>query len=80
MFSWNDWSGQMGLVANGGFGTVYSSPTSKNEEFIGNTLYYNGASAGYRSGKTPTVSDNMVIGQADGKLMNDGSGIQIQVE
>ena len=80
IFSWNDWSGQMGLVANGGFGTVYSSPTSKNEEFIGNTLYYNGASAGYRSGKTPTVSDNMVIGQADGELMNDGSGIQIQVQ
>jgi len=80
MFSWNDWSGQMGLVANGGFGTVYSSPTSKDEEFIGNTLYYNGASAGYRSGKTPIVSDNMVIGQADGEIMNDGSGIQIQTK
>ena len=79
LFSWNDWSGQMGLVANGGFGTVYSSPTSWNEEFIGNTLYYNGASAGYRSGKTPVVSDNMVVGQADGEIMNDGSGIQIQV-
>ena len=55
MFSWNDWSGQMGLVANGGFGTVYSSPTSKDEEFVGNTLWYNGASAGFRSGKTPIV-------------------------
>ena len=78
-FEWCDWSGQMGLVANGGYGTVWSSPTGKNEEFIGNTLWYNGASAGYRSGKTPTVSDNMVVGQADGLLMNDGSGIQIQV-
>ena len=79
MFSWNDWSGQMGLIANGGYGTVYSSPTSKDEEFIGNTLWYNGASAGYRSGKTPIVSDNLVVGQADGEIMNDGSGIQIQV-
>jgi hypothetical protein len=79
MFSWNDWSGQMGLIANGGYGTVYSSPTSKDEEFIGNTLFHNGASAGYRSGKTPTVSDNLVVGQADGEIMNDGSGIQIQV-
>ena len=28
LFAWNDWSGQMGLRKNGGFGTVYSSPTS----------------------------------------------------
>jgi len=58
---------------------MYSSPTSKDEEFIGNTLWYNGASAGYRSGKTPVISDNLIVGQGDGEIMHDGSGIQLQV-
>ena len=79
MFAWNDWSGHMGQKKNGGYGTVYSSPTSKNEEFIGNTLWYNGASAGYRSGKFPIISDNLIVGQGDGEIMHDGSGIQLQV-
>jgi len=80
LFAWNDWSGHMGQKKNGGYGTVYSSPTSKDEEFIGNTLWYNGASAGYRSGKTPMISDNLVVGQGDGEIMHDGSGIQLQTE
>ena len=78
LFKWNDWAGQMGLKASGGFGTVYSK--TRSQEFIGNTLLYNGASAGVRPGSTSMlISDNLVIGQCDGMIMNDGSGIQIQV-
>ena len=47
----------------------------KDEEFVGNTFWYNGASAGYMPGKSPLVSDNWVVGQCDGMILNDGSGI-----
>ena len=39
-FAWNDWTGQMGLTVNGGQGTIFSQGTD--EEFVGNTLLYNG--------------------------------------
>ena len=80
LFKWNDWSGQMSLTSSGGGGTVYSDPGSRNAEFIGNTLWYNGASAGYRPGKEGIINDNIIAGQCHGKIMNDGSGVQIQVK
>ena len=79
LFKWNDWSGQQGLTANGGFGTVYASGKSQGEEFVGNTLWYNGASAGFRPGRNAKVLNNLVVGQCDGIIMHDGSGIQVQV-
>ena len=50
LFEWNDWSGHMTNGADGGGGTVVCHPGAYNSEFIGNTLWYNGASAGYRPG------------------------------
>ena len=81
LFKWNDWSGQMGLTKNGGCGTVYSSTKNKasGDKFIGNTMLYNGASAGFRPANSSTVTDNLIIGQCDGEIMHDGSGIQVQV-
>ena len=83
LFMWNDWSGQMDLTANGGFGTVYGGGHRNDEVFKGNTMWYNGASAGYRpgyaKGAIPKILNNLVVGQCDGKIMNDGSGIQLQV-
>ena len=35
----------MALVFNGGFGTVYS--LGQSQDFVGNSLLYNGASAGF---------------------------------
>ena len=78
-FKWNDWSGQMELTKNGGDGTVYGPNAQTGEEFIGNTLWYNGASAGLKPGKSPVVKNNLVVGQCDGLIMSDGAGIQIQV-
>ena len=80
LFAWNDWSGQMSSTASGGLATVYGFPGFQNdEEFIGNTLWYNGASAGQRPGNTPLITDNMIVGQGHGEIMHDGSGIQLQV-
>ena len=79
LFKWNDWSGQMGLKKNGGCGTVYSTVRGSGDKFIGNTMLYNGASAGFRPADRPTVSDNLIVGQGDGEIMHDGSGIQVQV-
>jgi hypothetical protein len=79
LFQWNDWSGQMELHKNGGDGTVYTGSKSKDEEFIGNTLWYNGASAGFRPGETPKITNNLIIGQCNGEIMSDGAGVQIQV-
>ena len=76
---WNDWSGQMELTKNGGDGTVYAPRSSTGEEFIGNTLWYNGASAGFKPGEKPVVKNNLIVGQCDGLIMSDGAGIQIQV-
>jgi len=77
LFKWNDWSGQMALTSNGGFGTVFSKHRAGGESFIGNTLLHNGASSGYFPGHQPTITDNLIIGQCDGEIMSDGSGIQV---
>ena len=85
LFQWNDWSGQMGLTASGGFGTIYSGPHASDTEFAENTMWYNGASAGYRPGygvqrpNHPKTINNLIVGQCAGNIMNDGVGIQIQV-
>ena len=79
LFKWNDWSGQMTLTKSGGQGTFYSTPRGSGDKIIGNTLLYNGASAGFRPSHAPFVTDNLVVGQCDGEIMQDGSGIQIQV-
>ena len=85
LFQWNDWSGQMGLKASGGFGTIYSGPHASDTEFADNTMWYNGASAGYRPGygvqrpNHPKTINNLIIGQCAGNIMNDGVCIQIQV-
>ena len=84
LFVWNDWSGQMGLEFNGGYGTVYGGGHRNNEIFKENTLWYNGASAGYRPGyakeNIPRTLNNLIVGQCDGIIMHDGSGIQLQVQ
>jgi len=78
LFKWNDWSGQMGLEANGGAGTVYEQGPCNQADFSSNTLWYNGASAGFRPGREGRVKNNLVVGQCDGIIMHDGSGIQVQ--
>ena len=80
LFKWNDWSGHMTLKADGGGGTVVCHPGALNSEFIGNTLWYNGASAGYRPGIGGIIKDNVFAGQCHGTIMNDGSGLQIMTK
>ena len=75
LFKWNDWSG---VMAGGGYGTVVSRGASK-EEVIGNTLWYNGASAGLRPGRSSTIAENLFVGTRFGNIMNDGSGCQLMV-
>lgn len=77
LFEWNDWSGHMTNGADGGGGTVVCHPGAYNSEFIGNTLWYNGASAGYRPGMEGIIKDNIFAGQCKGNIMNDGAGLQI---
>ena len=79
LFEYNDWSGQMSEKADGGGGTVVCNPGSSKSEFVGNTLSFNGAAAGYRPGKEGIVRGNIIEGQCQGKIMNDGSGVQVQV-
>jgi hypothetical protein len=79
LFKWTDWSGQMGLEQNGGCGTVYSVIQAAGDQFVGNTMWYNGASAGFRPGDAAQVLENLIVGQCVGEIMHDGSGIQIQV-
>ena len=65
---------------------MYSGGHKNDEIFIGNTLWYNGASAGYRPGygrenaNIPRILNNLIVGQCDGIIMHDGSGIQLQVQ
>ena len=40
----------------------------------------NGAETGLRAGKKSSVLKNLVVGQAKGKLLNDGSCLQFQVK
>ena len=80
LFQWNDWSGQMALYSNGGLGTVWGDNHQTNEEFSGNTMWYNGGTTGYRpGGHGPRTLNNLVVGQCIGKIMNDGAGMQYQV-
>ena len=62
----------------GGAGTIWTDG-SHDEEFIGNTVWYNGASAGYRPGNAATATDNLFVGQRDGNIMNDGAEVQFMV-
>ena len=80
LFQWNDWTGQMLLKASGGFGTIHGASEQIKEEFSGNTLRYNGAESGYHPGEQPIIMNNLVIGQCIGEILNDGSGIQLQVK
>ena len=75
LFQWNDWSG---VMDGGGAGTIWTDG-SHDEEFIGNTVWYNGASAGYRPGNAATATDNLFAGQRDGSIMNDGAEVQFMV-
>ncbi|CAL4122148.1 unnamed protein product, partial [Meganyctiphanes norvegica] len=72
MFIYNDWVAQTenheGTV--NGYGYY--------EEFSHNTMMYNGKSAGYRPGLKATSIFNRIIGQCDGKIQNDGAGIQVE--
>ena len=79
LFEWNDWSGQNTLVAGGGSGTVVANGSPKSE-FVGNTLRFNGCSAGIRSGKSAIVRDNIIEGQCQGKIMGDGAGVQVTIK
>ena len=78
LFEWNDWSGQMKLVASGGDGTVVGNARDKKSEFVGNTLSFNGVQGGYRPGMEAIVRDNIIEGQCHGNIQNDGAGIQVQ--
>jgi len=77
LFQWNDWSG---VMDNGNDGTVVvTSHDPIQEEFSGNTLWYNGASAGYRpSTGGAIVTENLFVGQRVGDIMNDGAEVQVQ--
>ena len=60
-----------------GAGTVVSQ--SIGDTFIRNTLRYNGASVGYRSGYASKAKLNDVSRQCWGMIQHDGSGMQAQV-
>ena len=68
LFGYNDWSGYRWTVISNGVG----------DNFVRNTLAYNGASTGYRPWGTPHVELNHIYGQCWGMIQNDGSGIQFQ--
>ena len=74
LFLYNDWTGH----DNGNGGTVLSQDHSTGDHFIHNTLMYNGRSAGVRLGNKATIEYNEIIGQCEGKIQNDGAGIQVQ--
>ena len=76
LFKWNDWSG---VMDGGGAGTIWTYSHEGNEEFIRNTMWYNGASAGLRPGHAALVTDNLFVGQRAGNIMNDGAEVQIMV-
>jgi len=79
MFKWNNWSGQQANEKNGGLGTVFSKVKSpdKSDEFISNTLWYNGDAHGYKTGQSPKMIDNLVAGTCVGEIMHDGAGLQL---
>ncbi|KAL9968135.1 hypothetical protein ACROYT_G026469 [Oculina patagonica] len=78
LFEYNDWSGANMNVATGGGGTVYSN--SIGDKFIRNTLRYNGATVGYRSGYESEAKLNDISRQCWGMIAHDGAGMQVQVK
>ena len=77
LFEYNDWTVTNRQRANGGLGTVVSNAVS--DQFIRNTLRYNGASSGYRPNRrNANVTLNRVHHQCWGIIQHDGAGIQFQ--
>ena len=78
LFEYNDWSVALVRTKMGGLGTVVSNGI--NDQFVRNTLRFNGASAGFRpSGRNPVIKLNHIHHQCWGILQHDGSGIQFQI-
>ncbi|XP_022802159.1 uncharacterized protein LOC111339709 [Stylophora pistillata] len=78
LFEYNDWSVSLSRTKNGGFGTVISQ--GPNDQFVSNTLRYNGAAHGFRpNGRNPRVELNHIHHQCWGNLQHDGAGIQFQI-
>ena len=79
LFEFNDWSVANMRSKTGGLGTVISNGV--NDQFIRNTMRYNGASNGYRPSKpNPVVKLNHVHHQCWGIIQHDGAGIQFQIK
>ena len=74
MFLYNDWTGH----DNGNGGTVLRQSHSIGDHFCQNSLLYNGRSAGVRLVYRANIELNEVIGQCEGEIQSDGSGIQVQ--
>ena len=78
LFEYNDWSVTIMRQKSGGFGTVISN--GEDDQFIRNTLRFNGASSGFRpSRRNPNVTLNHVHHQCWGMLQHDGAGVQFQI-
>lgn len=78
LFEYNDWSVTNTGSKSGGLGTVISNGLK--DQFIRNTLRFNGASAGFRpSGRNPVVKLNHIHHQCWGVLQHDGAGVQFQI-
>ena len=78
LFECNDWSITNTKSKSGRLGTVISNGI--NDQFIRNTLRFNGASAGFRpSGRNPVVKLNHIHHQCWDVLQHDGAGVQFQI-
>ena len=77
LFEYNDWSVALMQKPNGGFGTVISDGI--NDQFIRNTLRFNGAINAFRPNRPkPVVKLNHIHHQCWGVLQHDGAGVQFQ--
>ncbi|KAL9965294.1 hypothetical protein ACROYT_G029071 [Oculina patagonica] len=77
LFEYNDWSVVLSKKKHGGLGTVISEGV--NDQFIRNTMRFNGASNGYRPNKpNPVVRLNRIHDQCWGNIQRDGASIQFQ--
>ena len=77
LFEYNDWTVANMQRPNGGLGTVISN--GEHDQFIRNTLRYNGASSGFRPNRrNANVTLNHVHHQCWGVIQHDGAGIQFQ--
>lgn len=75
LFEYNDFTAANMVIGGGGLGTIKSDSTG--DQFIRNTLQYNGASVGIRPGLSPTVKLNNIKKQCWGLIQNDGAGVQV---